>query len=87
MAIDLVLLTTLIVSIGDLVVNLGALCCKGRIKMNCSDCFTVEHNENDGLTKSEVMDAVHRASHKHESPPIASTDKLEPPTILVTHEK
>jgi hypothetical protein len=87
MAIDLVLLTTLIVSIGDLVVNLGTLCCKGRIKMNCNNCFTVEHNENDGLTKSEVMDAVRRASQNLESPPIVSSDKLEPPTILVTHEK
>lgn len=69
MAIDLVLLTTLIVSIGDLFVNLFGLCCSGRCKVH-SCCVDIEHNEKNNLSEStidtkikEAIDEEHKANN------------------------
>jgi hypothetical protein len=64
MAIDLVLLTTLIVSIGDVLINIVGFCCTGHIKTNCCNCFSYEKDD-DELTKEEITsieNAVRRGS-------------------------
>lgn len=77
---DLVLITTLIVSIGDVLVNIIGFCCAGRIRANCcGDCFSIEKDDDDTqkLTKEEVTaieDAVRRGS-VHANSPIHNNDK------------
>ena len=64
--VDLVLLTTLIVSIGDVFVNLFGFCCGGHIKAKCCNCFSYEKDDDDDqLTKEEITaieEAVKRGS-------------------------
>lgn len=50
----ILLITTLVVSLGDLLVNIFSICCSGRLKVE-APCIKVDHRENDkGFTKSEV---------------------------------
>ena len=44
MAVDIVLIVTLIVSLGDLFVNLATACCSGRTKITTSK-IKIEHSE------------------------------------------
>jgi hypothetical protein len=64
MAIDFLILSTLIVSVGDLAVNLLTVCCSGRCKSDCCGLH-MEHSEGN-LTKSNIEDAFNNAMEKEE---------------------
>ena len=54
MAIDIILLvSTLVVSLGDVFINLFGFCCQGRLKINCSGCCDIEHDECDDCDDHE----------------------------------
>lgn len=53
MAVDLVLLTTLIVSIGDVFINIVGFCCTGHIKTQCCSCCSYEKDDDD-LNQKEI---------------------------------
>lgn len=44
MAVDMVLLATLLVSIGDILVNITGFCCSGRTTIT-TKCIKIDHNE------------------------------------------
>lgn len=57
MAIDILVLSTLLVSIGDIIVNIFGFCCTGRLKIE-APCIKVEHTDKQSFTDSDLKKRV-----------------------------
>ena len=66
--IDILLVTTLIVSISDVLINLGTLCCSGRTKIKTKN-IEITHSEYDKSNSldSEEIEKITRKVHRRMS--------------------
>ena len=57
---SVLLVSTLVVSLGDVFINVFGLCCGGRLKIKCSSCCNIEHDECDDCDDHEKIMSHYR---------------------------
>ena len=67
------IISTLIISIGDLIVNLRVLLFKGQYTVNCNHCCNFEHDDNEHcnspkMTDSQIDNITERVHRQSSSP-------------------